>query len=335
MVAPTPPTNTLAPAPVAAPYPEHDKLGPLGAAPPVLEDPIQLRAAIVADLRGAATSAREAAASLDASPADAVHGARKALRRARALVAMVAPALSKSDRRAIRDALREGRRGLSTSRDHAVAPETLAQLPLGADDRATADRVLANAREAMPPVAEIEGLLADCARHAAAQADAFEVALPAEISWDVVEAGIAAQYAETRTQRRRAKRSRRAFHRWRRRSKELAYQLAFVGRHAGPRVGQLHAEIEAATDAASAAVDLVMLHEFAATYAQGLGDEAVAHLTAAIDAQLGDLAKSARKLAKPAYQRGASKFARRLGKAVRKDLAPPPAPEHDSGDEHS
>src|SRR5215510_14232138 len=77
----------------------------------------------------------------------------------------------------------------STARDHAVAPETLAQMPLDEEDRATANRVLANAAEAMPATAEIKQLLAESAARAAAQAEALQAALPHDVEWNTVSAG--------------------------------------------------------------------------------------------------------------------------------------------------
>src|SRR5690606_33993698 len=161
----------------------------------------------------------------------AVHASRKALRRARAVLSMVAGALPESERRAVRAALREARRSLSTVRDHAVAPEALGALPLDDDERETAKRVLDGAAEAIPALAEIKQLLGEAAARAAAQAEALAAALPPEVSWDVVADGIAGVYREARRARRRAKRSRSRFHTWRRRSKELVYQLDFVAAH--------------------------------------------------------------------------------------------------------
>lgn len=321
---------------IEASYTEHDKLGPLGATQPVLHDDARLRAALIAEFREAAQDARAAVGELDSkSPNAAVHSSRKALRRARAVLSLVAGALPKSERRAVKDALQEARRGLSTPRDHAVAPDTLAKLPLGTEDREAADRILANATEAMPPKAEIEILLQGAAKHAELQADALETALPQTLGWDVVLDGMRGVYAEARAARKRAKRDETAFHAWRRRMKELVYQLEILCKHAGARVHQVHAEIDGIASSASDAVDMLMLREFVDTFAQGVDAAHVAHLDTAIGAALVDLTKAARKAGRDAFSLPSSKFAKRLAKAVKKDLAPPVAPEHDSGDEHA
>ena len=70
---------------------------------------------------------------------------------------------------------------------------------------AAANRVLANAAEAMPAVAEIKQLLAESAARAAAQAEALQAALPHDVDWDIVAAGVRATYGEARRASRAAR----------------------------------------------------------------------------------------------------------------------------------
>jgi CHAD domain-containing protein len=308
----------------ALPYSEHDKLGPLGAKISAIQDPAALRGALIRAFEAAAHDARDAVVAVDkGSAASAVHASRKALRRARAVLGLVAGALPKGERSAVKAALQQARRSLSTVRDHAVAPETLAQMALGDDDRATANRVLTNAAEAMPAVAEIKQLLAETAARAAAQAEALQAALPHDLDWDTVSAGVRASYAEARHACRASKRSRSWFHTWRRRSKELVYQLELVAQHAGPRLTALHDELSGATDVLGPAVDLIMVRDFVATYGQGVAPEALDHLRDTIDHGLDELMKSARKAARESFRQKAKRLEKRLTKSVRRDLAPP------------
>ncbi|HLL23277.1 MAG TPA: CHAD domain-containing protein, partial [Kofleriaceae bacterium] len=184
------------------PYTEHDKLGPLTSKSSQLTDPTELRAKLVAEFAAGVQAAKDAAASVDNGAESAVHDARKGLRRARSVLALLAPALPKTEQRAIRRALQEARRSLSMVRDHTVAPATLGGLQLEDGDRETAKRVLDNAAEAIPPVSEIKLLLTEAASRAAAQAQALEAALPAEITWDTLADGIAAVYGDARRARR-------------------------------------------------------------------------------------------------------------------------------------
>lgn len=304
-------------------YHEEDKLGPLGAKVSALWDPVDLRKMLVREFNAAVARAKDAASSVDQSATISVHEARKALRRARAVLSMVSAALPKSERRALRAALQEARRSLSTARDHAVAPETLAGIVLSDEDRATARRVLDNAAEALPPTQELKQLLAEAATRAAAQAEALEAALPRELPWKVVVDGIKDVYAEARKARRRGKTSKAWFHTWRRRTKELVYQLELVAEHAGQRLGAIHDEIEGIANTQSPAVDLIMLREFVNTYAQGIPVEAVEHLRDSLESSVGELMTTARDAGRDAFSQRPKRFAKRLSKAVKRDLTPP------------
>jgi len=298
---------------------EHDKLGPIGK-PVVIDRDTELRRALVAEFQAAAQAARDAAASADHDVDEAVHDYRKALRRARAVLALVAKALPRSERRAVKKALQEARRALGNARDHAVAPETLASLPLSDEDRVIAKAVVDAAAEAMPARHEIKQGLAEGAARALAQVEALEAALPPSLPWSTVVKGLRTTYDEARCARKAAKRSVRQFHRWRRRSKELGYQLDVVGGFAGLRVAEIQKEIEGATDPQSPVVDLIMLRDFIETH--GSRGDALDRLTDTIDTQLEDLMKDARRAGSQAFRKKPRKFGKRLTRAVERDLAP-------------
>jgi CHAD domain-containing protein len=304
---------------------EHDKLGPLGTKTSVLENEHELRRALVGEFAATADAAREAAGKVDANLNTAVHDYRKALRRARAVLTLVAGALPKSERRAVRRALQEARRGVSPTRDHAVAPEVIHGLALDEVSRDAANAIIENAKAALPPNPEIKQLLAEGAARAAAQVEALEAALPANLEWDTIEKGVRNTYDAARRARRSAKRSKRQFHTWRRRSKELTYQLDVLASLAGGHVTELAHEIEGVADTQSPAVDLVMVRDFVRTYGQGIAPEAYDQLVHAIDGQLDDLMRDSRSAGREAFRQKPRKFARRLAKAVRKDLTPPTA----------
>ncbi|MBS1120865.1 MAG: hypothetical protein H6Q90_3093 [Deltaproteobacteria bacterium] len=307
----------------ALPYAEHDKLGPFGSHGSALHDPVELRARLVGEFVSAVHSARDAAHAVDQGAAVAVHDCRKALRRARAVLVMVASSLPRNERRAVKVALQEARRSLSTMRDHSVAPEALGQLQLADEDRATAKRVLDNAAEAIPPVSEIKQLLGEAAARAAAQAEALQAALPAKLDWTDILDGIRRVYGEARRARRAAKRSKASFHTWRRRSKELAFTLDFVAKHAGPRAAAIYEEIDGVTDLLGSAVDLIMLREFVATHGQGIPAAEIAHLRGSLELHLDDLMSISREESRDAFAMRPRKFARRLAKCVKRDLTPP------------
>src|ERR1051325_5616807 len=97
--------TTIEPKTEAAPYREDDKLGPLGAKVSALHDPIELRAALLQAFHDAVQTAKDAVGAVDRSTTDAVHDARKGLRRARAVLELVSGALPKSERKAVVKAL--------------------------------------------------------------------------------------------------------------------------------------------------------------------------------------------------------------------------------------
>ena len=303
-------------------YAEHDKLGPLASKQGPLHDPIELRAKLIAEFQATVAAAKDAASSVDRSADTAVHDARKALRRGRAVLAMIASTLPKGERRALRNALKDARRSLSMVRDHTVAPTTLGGLELEDGDRDTAKRVLDSAADALPPTAEIKQLLAEAATRAAAQGEALVAALPPAVDEAIIYDGIAQTYGEARHARRKAKGSKSWFHTWRRRTKELVYQLEFLAKHAGARTSAIHEEIGVVSDTLGSAVDLVMLREFVETHGQGIDKEALSSLRRTIDNRLDDLMKSARKNAKDAFEQKPKKFEKRLVKSVKRDLTP-------------
>ena len=304
------------------PYAESDKIGPLGGKRSILDDDAELRRTLVAEFQAAADSARDAAASVDKSAATAVHEYRKALRRARAALALVSHALPRSERRALVRALREARRALGTARDRAVVPHTMSALELDEVDRATAASIVSASDETVPANAEIKQLLAEGAARTAAQVEALEASLPQTLGWSTVERGVRDTYDAARRARKSSKRSKRAFHAWRRRSKELTYQLELLAAYAGPRTSELHREVEHVTDTQGPAVDLLMLRDLVRTHSTGIAPEALERLLAALQAQLDDLVKDSRRAGRDTFKRKARKFARRVTKAVRRDAAP-------------
>jgi len=312
---------------IVPPIAEHETVGPLGSVGPrtsPLRDLGELRNTLVGEFRATADAARDAAANVDADPLRAVHEYRKALRRARAVLQLVSGDLAKDERRAIRRALQQSRRALGFARDHAVAPATLKHLALREPDRATAQAVVNNAAVAQPQAGEVKQLLAEGAARALAQVEALEAELPPEIRWSVVMKGVRSTYRAARQARRASKRDAMSFHVWRRRSKELTYQLELLSRIAGAEVAELHHRCETATDAQGPVVDLFMVREFARTHSENIALDAIDGLRDEINTHLDEAMRDARNVGKDPFRAKPRKFSRRLAKAIRKAAAAEP-----------
>jgi CHAD domain-containing protein len=155
-------------------------------AAPAPHDEAELRARLIAELHAAARAAREASGELERDAVSAVHDFRKALRRARAVLALVHDALPRHERRTVLRALREARRALGPARDHAVAPDAVAQLGLDDAARDTARAILEAAAHAQPGPAHVAQALAEGAARTAAQVELVESALPATVDWSTM-----------------------------------------------------------------------------------------------------------------------------------------------------
>jgi CHAD domain-containing protein len=288
----------------------------------LIDDEVELRRVLVDELLASASAARDAVGEIESAPAAAVHDYRKALRRARAVLRLVAAALPGDDRRAARKGLREARRALGAARDQDVAPEAFASVALGEVEQAAAAAVLDAVALTAPPTEITKQALAEGAARAAAQIDAIVASLPPAIEWATVVDGVRGVFRDARRARKSSKRSRSAFHRWRRRSKELAYQLELLAQHAGPYVHELHRAIETVTDAQGAAVDVIMVRELVLEHGDAAEPDARDRLLETIEEHADALIADARSVGREVFRTKPRKFARALGKAARRDTPP-------------
>jgi hypothetical protein len=266
----------------------------------VLDDSL-LRSKIVDHLEHAAEAARTAASHPDL--AIGVMEARKAARRVRAVVDLVREAISRRERRSVREAIRHARRVLGPARDHAVAAHIIPTLVLDEPAREAARIVLHAAGRDLPSAEETRQALAECADTVAAQVEALRSALPDVLALSSIIAGVQSLYGRTRHARKAAKRSKRAFHAWRRRTKELAYQLDVLGDIAGERLVELRSAIRDVSVGQRDVVDLMLLRTFTRSYRDVVHRDAIELLVEAIDAQLLPLQHDVRRAAKPAFAR--------------------------------
>jgi hypothetical protein len=273
---------------------------------------------LVAELCASAAVVRQAAQGPVDALAFAVHDQRKALRRARAVLTLLGDALPKQVRRAALRSLRQARRSLGSARDHAAAPEVLAGLDLTTSERRAVPEVLAAAARAAPRAARVRRLLQDCAARTASVVAVLEAGLPPWLPWSIVAAGVQGSYAAARRACARARSSRRAFHRWRRRCKELTIQLALLC--AGPWTTALLGELNAATVAQGTAVDLILVRGYVREYGRGLAPAVLIPLLSAIKGRLDASLRDAWQEGRAAFQRCPRRFLRGLAGDLGRDL---------------
>ncbi|MBK9036789.1 MAG: CHAD domain-containing protein [Myxococcales bacterium] len=287
-----------------------------------------LRGRVVRAAAAALTDARAAQAEAALDPQAAVLAVRKALRQLRALVDLVARTLPKRDRRDLARGLAAARRTLGPARDQAVARTLVDTIAPVHELTAAADAVHAVAE---PDRLTPEAILADIERavaEAASHVDALTAALPDELRPRRVARGLARTYRRARAARKRAKQSDRAVHRWRRRSKELRYQLAIVD--ALPGAGAWRDALRDLDDQLSPVVDHLMTKDYVRLYGGG-SDDATALLTAVHDRLIASK-DAARKASRGLFKTRPEKLRDQLTSALAAEAAVDDPGQHDPGD---
>jgi len=301
---------------------DDEKLGPIGPMASLWES--NARVLVLDAFRTATSDAAVAAAKAGTDLASSVHELRKALRRAGAVLALVRPVMRKDEHAAIRNELRTVRRSVSTARDHTVAAAALAALPLEVEEREVADTLQAALTDQGPDATEISTSITEGAKRAEAQLEALDAALPDEVKWQTITRGVAGTYRRAREARKDAKRSRTAFHRWRRRTKELEAQLALLAEHSGERTEALRRSYGDISDVLGPVADLLMLRELINAHGKAWSPERFDVLAEAIERLTATQIRGARKLAKPLFASRPKELGKRVTKAIRKDANPPP-----------
>jgi CHAD domain-containing protein len=287
-----------------------------------LSDETTLRRLVFGQLEAAGQAAIAAAADIEKRGPRAVHDYRKALRRARAMLALLSEALPGAASRTARRTIRDARRALGDARDHAVATTTIDKLELGEVERDAARAVVGAAQATQPAAELIAQAVRDGAARVVSEVEAIDAVLAPSLTQAELLAGVTGVYRKARRAWRGAKRSRRAFHAWRRRSKELAHQLDLVARQAGPRVDELRHQFETVSDGQGPVVDLIALRAYIRRHGEAVSEEARTRLAGAIKLQLADVMPDARRAGRDAFRRKPAKFTRSLAKAIRRDLDP-------------
>jgi CHAD domain-containing protein len=218
---------------------------------------VPLREAILGAFSGILVVARRCAATAAAEPARSVHDFRKALRRARSIVALLRPALGTTAARGLTEELRDAFRRTNEIRDGDVLSATLADLA-GDDPQLFVEAAEVAARlSASPKSSPPEKVLREAIPILRKLPAALEVTLPREYSTAELERGLARGYLRAQRAWVEACKSRTDadFHEWRKRVKELRYQIEMLASTGSPSLksrekplGSLARELGEVTD---------------------------------------------------------------------------------------
>lgn len=253
-----------------------------------------------------ATSHAETAA---ADPATAVHQHRKALRRARAVIRLARPLLSRRSMHRLDVSLKEAHRSQSNARDagvleHAlsIAGEPAEQTgELGGALEAHRRRELDDQRIAAALAASVEAIRDIPAR--------FAQALPEEVELDDLLRGLRRSYRRARAELARVETVADPFHihNWRKRNKDVTYQLELLAPVLGARAAKRRERHADLSQQLGEVTDLFVLRRFIEQLDPSVAqrDELLARIDRLADKKLSD-----------ALDDGAPLFSRRPKKLV-------------------
>jgi CYTH domain-containing protein/CHAD domain-containing protein len=244
----------------------------------------------------------------------AVHGARKDLKKLRAVVRLLRPALGESAYRKENRCYREAGRALSASRDAQVKLETLDALGDHGDDLPMA--ALAAWRHELARDLEKTGEAGG-----AALDEAIELIAAGheriddwglEGDWDLLAPGVRRTYQRGRRAMRRAEDDPEAatMHDWRKRAKDLWYLLRLLERVWPELLGETTEEAHRLTELLGDHHDLAVLARDLA--GRPLSDDQIGQLSAAIAGRQDELAAEAFELGHRLYAEKPKAFRRRI-----------------------
>jgi CHAD domain-containing protein len=254
----------------------------------------------------------------DSSAEEAVHEARKDIKKLRALLRLVRDEIGDEIRREENDALRATAGRLSGVRDADVMIETLESLPLGKVTPAAYDRLhaaLAKHRR------ELEGGGRESAVSDAVadleEARARVEGWPLEHdSWDSLEPGLRRSYRRGRRAYRAARKepATEQLHEWRKRAKDLWYHLTLLRDAWAEPLKAAGDEAHELSDRLGEDHDLAVLQDFVRSRSEVLGSAAAfAAFDAAVERRRRELQLEAFALGERLYAESPKAFVSRMG----------------------
>ena len=197
---------------------------------------VPLREGLLSAFSGILLVARRHATAASVDPKRAVHDFRKSIRRARSVVALLRPALGRTAADGLAEELRQAFRDTGDLRDSDVLTATLAAVS-GDDPELFVEAAEVAARLGANPKSADSGKIVRKALPILRRLPAaLEVILPREYSTPDLEGGLTRSYRRSHRAWIQARDSRTDadFHEWRKRAKELRYQVELLASTGSP-----------------------------------------------------------------------------------------------------
>ncbi len=199
-------------------------------------------------------------------PVKAVHEYRKSIRRGRAMLRLLEGLMSEVNYRELAAVLRDAHRRTSQLRDRDVVLDTLEALPLAEEDSGIRETLRRSITSSPPnPSESIALVLRGGADNLAPVPARVARALPSRVKWRDLQDALARSYRRAWARMRKADGdpSDEAVHEWRKRIKELNYQLElFVGRVEGSKANKVRRRMAGLAERLGQVVDQMVLRDF-------------------------------------------------------------------------
>jgi CHAD domain-containing protein len=255
---------------------------------------------------------------------DTVHGVRKRLKKVRALIKLVRTGLGSSRARRANYRLRDAGRPLTEVRDAQALLESLDALTQRFNSELSDQRVLQPVREALEKraaairdrVLAADGPLAEVVEGIEKARRRLKSRAVRKGGWGVVKAGLRRTYRQARDAHDRvvAEHSVENLHEWRKRTKDLRYQLEFLHNACPAMMGEGARRCHDLTDALGDDHDLVVLAQVLQGDLQLAAEAAPLHeqLRSFIETRRGELQNRALELGRDVYASSPADFVREV-----------------------
>ena len=220
---------------------------------------VPLREALLRAFARIIAVARGTLRHVERDPEEALHDYRKSIRRARALVSLLRPALGRTAARGLSGELRRAFQATGPLRDGDILIATLRSV--ASDDPALPAIERQLEEEKSRDGARAAEALAEGGRILKPLPDVLRVTLPAEFSMDDLARGLARSWRRARAalERAEATRADTDFHGWRKRAKETRYQIELLASSGSPALRRREKTLAALAEELGKITDLIVL----------------------------------------------------------------------------